>query len=114
MRQRKLRANFFIGRWAWSGKDHNVARKVERFRKSPAPGGIYFLGFRMGIPSGPGIMDEERTRAHNAFISACDILSRNMAESGEVHTRRTVIGQDRKDIGDFACLVHAVLGIMAR
>lgn len=59
-------------------------------------------------------MDEERTRAHNAFISACDILSRNMAEAGEDNSWRAEIGSDRKDIGDFACMIHAVLGIRAR
>lgn len=59
-------------------------------------------------------MDEERTLAHNAFISACDILSRNMHLSGENNHWRTQIGSDRKSIGDFACILHAVVGIHAR
>jgi hypothetical protein len=59
-------------------------------------------------------IDTERSRAHNALISACDILSRNMHNSGEDITWRTKIGADRKQVGDFACLLHAVLGVLAR
>lgn len=59
-------------------------------------------------------MDPERTAAHNAFISSCDIVSRNMLKSGEDALWRKKIGTDRKDIGDFACLLHAVLGQMVR
>lgn len=59
-------------------------------------------------------MEVERTSAHNAFISQCDILARNMANSDEDATWRKEIGTDRKDIGDFACLLHAVMGIIAR
>jgi len=59
-------------------------------------------------------MDEERTIAHNAFISACDILSRNMKAAGEDNQWRIQIGVDRKTIGDFACLLHAIIGIEAR
>ena len=58
-------------------------------------------------------LEEERTIAHNAFISACDILSRNMNQSGEDNHWRSQIGSDRKAIGDFACLLHAVMGILA-
>jgi hypothetical protein len=59
-------------------------------------------------------MEEERTIAHNAFISACDILSRNMKQRGEDYKWRFQIGNNRKSIGDFACLLHAVMGIKAR
>lgn len=59
-------------------------------------------------------MDEERTRAHDAFIDACNILSRNMDAQGEDNSWRQKIGTDRKSIGDFACLLHAVMGIRAR
>jgi len=59
-------------------------------------------------------LEAERTASHNAFISTCDILSRNMLKSGEDNTWRTQIGSNRKDIGDFACLIHAVLGINGR
>jgi hypothetical protein len=59
-------------------------------------------------------MEAERTSAHNAFISQCDILARNMANVGEDATWRKLIGSDRKDIGDFACLLHGVMGITAR
>jgi hypothetical protein len=60
------------------------------------------------------VLDEERTIAHDAFINACNILSRNMALKGEDNSWRSKIGDDRKSIGDFACLLHAVMGIKAR
>lgn len=59
-------------------------------------------------------MDEERTFAHNAFISTCDALARNMKESGEDCDWRVKVGTDRKDIGDFAVLLVAVMGLKAR
>jgi len=59
-------------------------------------------------------IDEERSRAHNSFISACDALARNMRENDEDASWRTKIGTGRKDIGDFAVLLVAVMGIKAR
>lgn len=59
-------------------------------------------------------IDTERSRAHNALISACDILARNMQLAGEDISWRSQIGTDRKQIGDFACMLHAVLGVLAR
>lgn len=59
-------------------------------------------------------MDDLRSRAHTAFIDACNILSRNMRNVGEDNSWRAQIGQDRQAIGDFACYLHCLLGIMAR
>lgn len=59
-------------------------------------------------------MDAERTRAHNTFIDNCNIVCRNMEQAGEDTQWRTKIGSDRKAIGDFACLINAVLSIEAR
>ena len=59
-------------------------------------------------------LEEERIITHNELISACDILSRNMLESGESNEWKVKIGNDRKVIGDFACLLYAILGINAR
>jgi len=58
--------------------------------------------------------DEERTRAHNAFIDKCNILSRNQQTVGEDGAWRQLIGNDRLIIGDFACYIHCWLGIQAR
>jgi hypothetical protein len=60
------------------------------------------------------IMEDERTIAHDAFIHSCDVLSIKMIENGESTAWRIAIGSDRKSIGDFACLVHAIIGIKAR
>lgn len=59
-------------------------------------------------------MDAARTQAHNAFIDACNILSRNMANEGEDIAWRERLGNDRQVIGDFACHLHCILGIRAR
>lgn len=61
-----------------------------------------------------GEMGPARTRAHNAFIDACNILSRNMAKAGEANEWRSLLGDDRKEIGDFACFVVLFLGLAAR
>ena len=59
-------------------------------------------------------MDNNRTSSHNAFIDNCNILSRNMAKAGEDNSWRQLLGDDRKEIGDFACHLHSILGINAR
>ena len=59
-------------------------------------------------------MDRARSAAHNVFIDACNILSRNMAKAGETIDWRAILGDDRKEIGDFACFVVLFLGLAAR
>ena len=56
-------------------------------------------------------LDDERRIAHDAFISSCDILARNMGEIGEDNSWRRLLGDDRKVIGDFACIIHMILGL---
>jgi hypothetical protein len=59
-------------------------------------------------------MDFDRTTAHDEFILSCAALHQKMRESGEDTNWRVKIGSDRKSIGDFACLLHAVIGFLAR
>ena len=59
-------------------------------------------------------LDQTRTLAHNAFIDACNIMSRNMGKHGEDNSWRALLGDDRKTIGDFACYVHCFVGMEAR
>ncbi len=59
-------------------------------------------------------LDQRRTLAHDAFIDACNILSRNMLKDGEDNSWRADLGDGRKVIGDFACYVLCFLGIEAR
>jgi hypothetical protein len=58
--------------------------------------------------------DKTRSIAHTAFIDSLEILRRNMDKAGEDISWRERIGQGRKEIGDFACRLHCLLGIMAR
>jgi len=60
------------------------------------------------------LMDEERRSAHNVFIDACNIMSRNMIKYSEDASWRKELGDDRKVIGDFACYISFILGIKAR
>ncbi len=60
------------------------------------------------------VLDPDRTVCHNALISSCDVLARNMTKRGEDTSWRQTLGSDRKVIGDFACLLHAILGVAAR
>ena len=59
-------------------------------------------------------MDEVRTRAHNAFIDDCNLLSRTLVQHGGSAKWRRALGDDRKQIGDFACYIHCYLGLQAR
>lgn len=59
-------------------------------------------------------MDQRRTLAHNSFIDACNIMSRNMGKNDEDNSWRADLTDDRKLIGDFACYIHCFLGIEAR
>ena len=59
-------------------------------------------------------MSQARTAAHNAFIDACNILSRQMAKSGESTDWRGMLGTDRREIGDFACYIALFVGLTAR
>lgn len=54
-----------------------------------------------------------RSSAHDAFIDSCNILSRQMARAGESTGWRNDLGNDRQNIGDFACFIHCILGIEA-
>ena len=56
----------------------------------------------------------ERRTVHDAFIDACNILSRQMKAQGLDISWRAELGDDRLRIGDFACYVHCILGIRTR
>jgi hypothetical protein len=61
-----------------------------------------------------GALELTRTLAHNALIDACSTLTRAMLRAGEEIAWRYELGDDRKEIGDFACYLHAILGVAAR
>ena len=58
-------------------------------------------------------LNERRTAAHNTLIDSCNILSREMARNGENISWREILGEERVDIGDFACYLHCIMGIKA-
>ena len=70
--------------------------------------------WQLSSPANRDHMDAHRTLAHNAFIDACNILSRNMGAEGLDISWRAEIGDDRKKIGDFACQISCLLGLAAR
>ena len=55
--------------------------------------------------------DRSRTIAHDALISNINAISRNMAKNGQDISWREALTDNRKIIGDWACLIHAFLGI---
>jgi hypothetical protein len=59
-------------------------------------------------------MDARRTTAHNALIDALNVLTRNLTKAGEDTAWRRRIGDDRKQIGDFAVFLSARFAILAR
>ncbi len=60
------------------------------------------------------VNNSERTGAHNAFIDSCNALSRIMAKLELDTSWRMDLGDDRRDIGDFACYLHALVAIKSR
>jgi len=59
-------------------------------------------------------MNDERTMAHDEFIHSYKMLCEKMEETGEDTAWKYAVGFDRRSIGDFACMIHAFIGIMAR
>lgn len=70
--------------------------------------------WQLAAPKERAERDIGRRAAHNAPIDACDILSRNMAKQGESVAWREALTDQRKEIGDFACFLRAILGVRAR
>ena len=70
--------------------------------------------WQLSDPEGRCEMAARRTAAHNTLIDAANILSRTMLKAGEDTAWRRKLGDDRKEIGDWACHVQAHLGILAR
>lgn len=64
--------------------------------------------------TGDAEREATRTRAHNVFIDSLNIISRHAAKSGQSVEWCDKLGKDRKVIGDFACYLHAILGLRAR
>lgn len=58
--------------------------------------------------------DKRRTSLHNALIASINSLARYMERRGQDISWRTEMGDDRKEIGDFACYYHCFMGIEAR
>jgi hypothetical protein len=64
-------------------------------------------------------VEDERTRAHDLFIDACNALSRACARAGESTDWRAAwgearTGEERRRIGDFACFIAYQLMLEAR
>ena len=68
----------------------------------------------MGSAEARAELETARSSAHDAFIDACNILSRNMAARGESVEWRQELGDDRKRIDDFACWLTLSLALSAR
>jgi len=59
-------------------------------------------------------IDKRRTSLHNALIASVNSLARYMESKGQDISWRAEMGDDRKEIGDFACYCHCFMGIAAR
>ncbi len=68
----------------------------------------------IAVQKGLEVDENERTYAHDDFIGCCVTMSEKMKASGENVEWRFAIGKNRREIGDFACMLNAVLDIKAR
>ncbi len=72
------------------------------------------VNWQLAAPEERSAMDGERTRLHDAFIELCAMMGRCMEDAQEDVSWREDLGKDRKEIGDFACYLHLILGLVAR
>ncbi len=75
--------------------------------------------WRLGDVPARNALDDERGRAHDAFITCCNALSREMRRQKLSNEWRKQIGDEattegRKRVGDFACFVSFALSMEAR
>lgn len=88
------------------------------FKDSLLRAGVQYANKRVEyafLPMGErGQIEDARTRAHDVFIDACNILSRAMARNGEDNSWRQRLGEDRREIGDFACCLVTIIGLKVR
>ncbi|HVI42978.1 MAG TPA: hypothetical protein VM577_20415 [Anaerovoracaceae bacterium] len=65
-------------------------------------------------PNEIGEANKSRTVQHDIVISSIDILARYAKSKDWDASWETILDRDRKDIGDFACYIHAIIGIGRR
>jgi len=95
------------------GSSRLLTIKMALFRKA-ADYARMRVDWQLSTPEERLLMDAARTRAHDAFIEACEMMSRCMEDEKEDISWREDLGNDRKEIGDFACYLHLILGLVAR
>ncbi len=95
------------------GKSRLVELRLDFFRKAADYARIR-VDWQLMTPGERTAMDAARTASHDAFIEACDMLCRCMEEEKEDISWRQDLGYDRKEIGDFACYLQLILGLVAR
>jgi hypothetical protein len=95
------------------GRSRLADLRMQLFRKAVDYANIR-VEWQLSDQDGKVLMDPVRTKAHDAFIEICDVMGQAMAGEGEDVAWRDDLGGDRKEIGDFACYVHLILGLVAR
>ncbi len=95
------------------GKSGLSEIRMELFRKA-ADYSRMRVEWQLSAPDERARMDGKRTELHDAFIEACDRMGRDMEAAREDISWRAELGTDRKEIGDFACYVNLILGLVAR
>ena len=88
----------------------SLSPMVDKFIKTGIRYARLRVDWRLLSPNERRELDDERAIVHNAFISACDILARNMRVIGEDTSWRSLLGSDRKTIGDSGSIIHMILG----
>ncbi len=95
------------------GKSKQAETRLGLFRKAADYARIR-VDWQLSSPEERLAMDENRRRLHDAFIAACEDMGRVMEAEGEDLSWKAELGADRKEIGDFACYIHLILGLVAR
>lgn len=94
------------------GRSRLSEARMDLFRKAADYSRIR-VEWQLSSPDQRLEIDGKRRELHDAFIEVCDRMGRAMESEQEDFSWREELGTDRKEIGDFACYVNLILGLVA-
>ena len=98
----------------FAGSDIDFAELRHDFMLSAQRYSNLRFKYYMVDSDGKGELEDERRLAHDAMIGLLNALVRHMNKLSSKSLATELIPKERREIGDFACMLCAQIGIMAR
>ena len=67
--------------------------------------------YEMGDNEAQNLLGKDRVISHDALVTACNLFARQMKAAGEEDEWRSILGNRRVNIGDFASFVHCFVAV---